>query len=263
MDKRKIGIIDSGVGGLTTAREFGLLLPNESIIYAGDNKNVPYGNRSEEEIYQLTKSMIDFLIEKDVKAIAIACNTISSIIDKYFSAYKLPIVSIIKPAIQYVYEKNIKDIGVIATEFTINSRVYDRYLHEKDPEIKVVSEGCPNLATIIDKGGYSDKEVQDEIDRHMYSILKKAPVRDIILGCTHYPIEIEKFKKVGQGINFINPALEQTKYIKCLLEEEDAISSSKDSKFEVYTTGKKETYINMIKSLSMKNPDRIYEIESF
>lgn len=83
-DNRPIGVIDSGVGGLTVAKEFTNILPKESIIYLGDNINVPYGNKTEEEIYRLTKDMIDFLIKKDVKLIAVACNTISSLLDKYF-----------------------------------------------------------------------------------------------------------------------------------------------------------------------------------
>lgn len=263
MDNRKIGIIDSGVGGLTTAKEFGVLLPDENIIYAGDNKNVPYGNRSEEEIYLLTKKMIDFLIEKDVKIVAVACNTISSLIDKYFLDYEIPIVSIIKPAVQYVYENKIKNVGVIATDFTINSKVYNKYLHEKDKDINVVTEGCPSLAAIIDKGDYSEEEVQSVIDNHMKNILKKGKIEDIILGCTHYPIELERFKKVGKDINYINPAHEQTLYIKQLMEDNDTASNTKESTFEVYTTGNKSTYLKMLDVLGMKNPDEIYEIEKF
>ncbi len=102
VDHRPIGVLDSGVGGLTVARELRNYLPNESIIYIGDNKNVPYGNRTEEEIAELARSMIDFLIQKDVKLVVVACNTVSTIIDKYFSDYDIPIVNIINTAADYV-----------------------------------------------------------------------------------------------------------------------------------------------------------------
>ena len=138
-DDRKIGIIDSGVGGLTVVKEFRRLLAEENIIYLGDNKNVPYGNKTEEEIYILTKKMIDFLIEKDVKLIAVACNTISSILDKYFLDSKVPIVSIIKPVTDYVDRKKLKSVGVMATKFTIESEIYEELLNQKNKDIIVVS----------------------------------------------------------------------------------------------------------------------------
>nr|WP_300004432.1 glutamate racemase [Tissierella sp.] len=262
-DKRKIGIIDSGVGGLTVVKEFSRLLPDESIIYLGDNKNVPYGNKTEEEIISLTKKMIDFLIEKDVKLIAVACNTISSLLERYFLDSKIPIVSIINPATHYVNKGEFKSVGVVATRFTIGTNIYEELLNGEDKDLKVVSESIPTLAGLIDSGNYSEQEILDVIRPAIESILEQSPVEDIILGCTHYPIVIDKFKQMGPGINFINPAYEQTRYVKKILRVKDLMTKENHSSFEVYTSGKKETYIKMLEKLGIKAADRIYEIKEF
>lgn len=262
-DNRKIGILDSGVGGLTVAREVKSLLPNESIIYLGDNANVPYGNKTKLEIYELTKKMVDFLIEKDVKMIAIACNTISSILDEYFLDLDIPIVSIIRPVVKCVDEKNLKNIGVIATEFTINSGVYEKYLLDLDEDLSIVTEGSHSLAAMIDRGDYREEEIVKEVSVHMDSMVKKGKVENVILGCTHYPIVIDRFQKKSPEINFINPAYEQTIYMKNLMEENSTGSDREDSTFEVFTTGKKETYFNMLDNMATKRPDAVYEIEKF
>ena len=169
VDHRPIGVLDSGVGGLTVARELRNYLPNESIIYIGDNKNVPYGNRTEEEIAELARSMIDFLIQKDVKLVVVACNTVSTIIDKYFSDYDIPIVNIIKTAADYVVRNQLKEVGVIATKFTIATGAYDKLIKERDSSINIISEGSANLASLIDGANFTDQEVESletSIDQH-------------------------------------------------------------------------------------------------
>lgn len=258
VDNRAIGVIDSGVGGLTVVKELKEQLAGESIIYFGDNANVPYGNKREEEIAQLTKNMIDFLIDKDVKVIAVACNTISSLLDKYFTDYDIPIVSIIKPAADYVVENGIKEVGVIATKFTVQSGAYDRFIREGDESIRVISEGSPNLAQIIDSGNFT--EVRGVIDLHMTNILSKGDLKHIILGCTHYPIVLDKFKERSPSINFINPAYEQVRYINQLLEARNMKAQLDKSTFQIYTTGKEETYHKMLNLLSIDLPDNIIEL---
>ncbi len=257
MDNRGIGVIDSGVGGLTVAKEFREWLPNENIIYCGDNANVPYGNRTKEDIYSLTKDMVDFLLDRDVKLVAVACNTISSILDEYFQDYDIPIVSIIEPATEYAIRNNLRKVGVIATKFTIESGVYERLLREKDRDIEVISESSPTLAGIIDSGDYTDKEIEDIIRLHMENMMSNGVLDNIILGCTHYPIVIDKFKEIGKDTNFINPAYEQVMYIKKLMEEKDMESNLESSSFEIYTTGNVDVYEKMLKILSIDAPDRI------
>lgn len=260
VDNRQIGVIDSGVGGLTVVREFRKLLPQEDIIYLGDNENVPYGNKTEEEIYKLTKFMIDYLMKKNVKLIAVACNTISSILDKYFSDYKIPIVSIIEPVVDFVISEKLQNIGVLATKFTIESGAYEKLLRIKNKNINIVLESCPALAKIIDVGYYTE-EISDIIELHMSNINKNHNIKDIILGCTHYPIVLDEFKRIAPNINFINPAYEQVMYIKRMMEEVNIEGEAENSTFEIYTTGDKENYLNIIHNFSMELPDKIQKVK--
>ncbi|NLY46730.1 MAG: glutamate racemase [Tissierella sp.] len=259
-DHRAIGVIDSGVGGLTVVKELQKLLPQEDIIYFGDNANVPYGNRSEEEIADLTKAMIDYLIEKDVKLIAVACNTISTIVDKYFSDYEIPIVSIIAPTANYVVKNKLNEVGVIATNFTIQTGAYDKLIKDKDISVEVTSEGSPNLATLVDSADFTDDEVRQLVSLHMKNILSKKDLKDIILGCTHYPIVVDKFQEFGPGINFINPAYEQVLYIDKLLDKMDGKIIDGNSSFTVYTSGKRDAYLKMVDLLALDKPDNIMEL---
>lgn len=262
-DSKKIGIIDSGVGGLTVAKEFRKLMPGENILYLGDNRNVPYGNKTEEEIYLLTEKMVNFLLQRDVKLIAVACNTISSILDKYFLKCQVPLVGVISPVTDYIIDKNIKSVGVVATEFTIESGTYEKYLKEKDPSIKVVSEPFKNLAEMIDRDSYSEDEILREIDSHLTKMLSRRNIEDIILGCTHYPIILDKFKKASKEINFINPAYRQTLKSKRILKSRGMLNKGKDSSFEIHTTGSKDIYINLMDRLGIGKADKIIEEVKF
>lgn len=256
-DNRPIGVLDSGVGGLTVAKELRDILPKENIIYFGDNANVPYGNKSEEEIYQLTKKMIDFLISKNAKLIAIACNTISSILDKYFQDYGLDIIGIIEPAADYVIKNKIQKVGVIATNFTIESGAHESLIKKHNKKLEVVTEASPSLASVIDGGDFTDEEIRRLVDLHMTSILKKDNLKEIILGCTHYPIVIDIFQERSPGINFINPAYEQVIHIRDLMEAKKISGNNDKASFQVFTTGKASTYEKMVNLISIEKPSKI------
>lgn len=257
-DNRPIGVLDSGVGGLTVLKELQNHLPNESIFYFGDNANVPYGNKSEEEIYYLTKRMIDFLIEKDVKLILVACNTISSILDRYFQDYSLPIISIIKPAVDYLIREKIREVGVIATVFTIESGAYEKLIRAGQEEVTIINEGSPDLANLIDSGNFTREDLQVLVDYHMDRILEKGNPSHLVLGCTHYPIALDNFKSRAPHINFINPAYEQVLFAEKLMKEKNLRADDKrDGDFLIYTSGKKEVYEKMLALLDMKEAREI------
>ena len=258
-NNRSIGVIDSGIGGLSVVKELQLLLPYENIIYFGDNKNVPYGNKTVGEITSLTKRMIDFLISKDVKVIAIACNTISSIIELFSMDYDIKIIGIINPVIDTISKSTDKDaVGLIATCFTVNTHCYNKALLKVNSKINIISEGSAELAEIIDSSDYKSEDVKFVVKNHIASILTKENVDTIILGCTHYPLIMDIFKECYPNINFINPALQQCAELNQYLLENNIINNDKtNGSFEIYTTGDIKKYEKGVDLLSLKKPDNI------
>lgn len=250
-----IGVLDSGVGGLTTVKEIQKLLPNENIYYFGDNKNVPYGNKTQEEIIELTRKMIEFLISQNVKVIAVACNTISTIIDDISKDYDVKIIKVIDPIVNDIKNIQKKDkVGLIATNFTIDSKYYDKMLGD----VKVIGKASPELASIVDSGKINEEEVKNIIKMHIEDIKSQDNVDTIILGCTHYPIIKYLFDECYPNINFLNPAYQHVIAIKEYLEVMDLLKEKGDNKFfKIFTTGDKEKYSTIMDMLNLEEPNEI------
>ncbi|MEG1151847.1 MAG: glutamate racemase [Oscillospiraceae bacterium] len=256
-----IGIIDSGIGGFTVVSEIQKLLPNESIIYIGDNRNCPYGNRDEKDISKLTKKMLDFLKTKNTKAVAIACNTISSALNECKNDYNFKIESIIYPTVKYIQMQNIKEVGIIATEFTVKTGYYLKLLNNISNDIKVYSQSSPILATLIDNGDFSSSEIDKEIKTQIDKLLTQSPtIENIILACTHYPIIIERFQKFYPQINFINPAYEQAMSVCNYLKSTDNLNATASPCFEVYATGPTSPIDLVCQKLNINPPQTISRI---
>ena len=174
MNNNAIGIFDSGVGGLTVLAEIRKALPNENIIYLGDTKNFPYGNRSKEEIIEFAIQNVETLIEMKVKVIIIACGTATSqALDILKEKFDIPIIGIIDPTVEYVKKQNYKEIGVIATEGTIRSGAWEQKIKEKNPEILVTNKACPMLATIAEEGKAQSVEGRQVIKEYMKPFKEK------------------------------------------------------------------------------------------
>ena len=188
MDKRPIGIFDSGVGGITVLKEIKNKMPNENIIYIGDTQNFPYGNKSKEEIIKFSIENVNKLLKKDVKIIVIACGTpTSQALGVLKEKFDIPIIGIIEPTVKYIKSKNYQKVGVIATEGTIKNGAWERKLKEQIPNIHVVNKACPMLATIAEEGKAKSKPGRKVIKEYMIPFKEKR-VNKIILGCTHFPI---------------------------------------------------------------------------
>ena len=205
MSKITIGIFDSGVGGLTVLKEIRKKLSQEDIIYLGDTKNFPYGNKSKEEIIEYSIRNTENLIKKGANIIVIACGTATSqAIDVLKQKFDIPIVGIIEPTVQYVKNQKYKQIGVIATEGTIRSGAWEKKLKEEILEIEVVSKACPMLATIAEEGKAQSQEGRNVIKEYMKPF-KERHIDKIILGCTHYPIYEEIIREeLGYDVELIN-----------------------------------------------------------
>ncbi len=186
MDNRPIGVFDSGVGGMTVLKELICKLPNEKFIYLGDTKRFPYGSKSKEIIIDLTKKGIEFLIKQDVKMVVIACGTATSqALKEVTQIYNIPIIGVIEPIVDYLKNKNEKQIGVIATAGTIRSKGWEQAITKTIPQAEVQSIACPLLAPMVEEGWY-DNEIAQLVVKEYLKPLKKLDA--LILGCTHYPL---------------------------------------------------------------------------
>ncbi|MBU0983596.1 MAG: glutamate racemase [candidate division Zixibacteria bacterium] len=184
-----IGIFDSGVGGLTVAREVFRLLPGENVVYFGDVARTPYGGRSKEIITAFTAQDIAFLMEQKVKFIICACNSASAVaLDEIAPNYNVPMIGVIRPGAEAAVAKTKTGrIGVIGTNATINSNAYARTVHDLKPEVKIFSLACPLFVSLAEEG-YLDKEATFLIARDYLQTMLDLEVDTLILGCTHYPL---------------------------------------------------------------------------
>ncbi|MDR1802542.1 MAG: glutamate racemase [Treponema sp.] len=256
--EKRIGVLDSGLGGLTLVREMERLLPNESIVYFGDNSNCPYGNRPEEEILKLSVAMLDFLREKGIKAAAIACNTISTIADRLRERYEFPIVSIIEAACENVADMRLSKIAVFATEFTIRQGLYGKLLRRLRPETEVFGFPSRTLAALIDSCRFDDSATETEVNALLSALRESHPdVRQVLLGCTHYPIVQDIFEKSASDIDFINPAQAQAAALKKLLSERGLLCENAEPSLDICTSGEKSLYEAALKKLDIRREPKI------
>jgi len=188
----KIGIFDSGLGGLIITKALIKKLPGYDYVYLGDTKRVPYGNRSQKTIYQFTKSAVEFLFSQDCKLVVLACNTASSLalrkMQQEFLPAKYPdrkILGVIVPTVEVAVGNGVnKKIGVLATTSTVESKVYTKEFKKLKPSIKVFEQGGPLLVPLIENNAM---ETGLDILKSYVQPLAKKNIDAIILGCTHYP----------------------------------------------------------------------------
>ncbi|MDE5867201.1 MAG: glutamate racemase [Lachnospiraceae bacterium] len=217
-----IGVFDSGVGGLTVAREIMRQLPNERIVYFGDTARVPYGSKSPETVTRFSRQIVRFLQTQEVKAIVVACNTASACaLEELEKEVELPMIDVVKPGAHAAIEatRNGK-VGVIATEATIGSGIYNRYIKENDNSVSVVGKACPLFVPLVEEGLWEDP-VTDEIARRYLSELIDIGIDTLVLGCTHYPLIRSTVGRImGDKVTLVNPAYETAHELKELLHKE-------------------------------------------
>ncbi|MDP3015335.1 MAG: glutamate racemase [bacterium] len=209
-----IGFFDSGLGGLTILKEVVKILPEYSYIYLGDNARTPYGSRSQEIIYKFTVEGVEELFRRDAELVVLACNTSSSaalrkiqreFLQKHYSEKR--VLGIIIPTAEEIGRfTNTREIGVLATEATVNSLTYQKEINKFFPEIKVYQQACPLLVPIIEAGEIEQKNLDLAIEKYLNQLFSKSRKIDtIILGCTHYAIIEDKIKKyLSLGIKVIS-----------------------------------------------------------
>lgn len=221
-----IGFLDSGVGGLSVMKEAIKIMPNENYIYFGDSKNAPYGVKPTKEIRDLTFNVVEFLIEKGIKGLVVACNTATSAaVSELRRVYPdMPLVGI-EPAIKPAVELNKKGkILIMATPMTIKQEKFNLLLNKYKEKAEIVPIPCAGLMEFIEDGILSGEELEEYLTEKL-SVYKKDEISSIVLGCTHYPFVKDTIAKVvGDNIAIIDGGEGTAREIKRRLKEQDLLT---------------------------------------
>lgn len=222
-----VGVFDSGVGGLTVAREIMRNLPSEKIVYFGDTARVPYGSKSKETVIRYSRQIIRFLLEQQVKAIVVACNTASAFaLDAVKDELDIPIIGVIEAGARVAAaETRNKRVGVIGTVGTVGSGIHEAYLKKLDPKIQVVGKACPLFVPLVEEGWLHDPVTVEVASRYLKELQEKE-IDTLILGCTHYPLLRSTIREImGEKVRLVNPAYETALELGNLLKEQNLLST--------------------------------------
>ena len=250
MDKsnKPIGFFDSGVGGLSVMKEALRIMPNENYIYLGDSINAPYGIKSVEEVKDLTFKAVEYLLDREVKGIAIACNTATSAAVKALRLEypDLPLVGIepaLKPAVEIHKDGKIL---IMATSMTLKEEKFYKLMKKYEDVAEIVPLPCPGLVEFIEAGKLEGKEVEEYIEGKL-GIYKNDKVSSIVLGCTHYPfIKSSIIKILGDEVVIIDGGLGTVKELKRRLKEKDLLNKGNGKgTIEIINTSNKQETIEL------------------
>jgi len=218
-----IGVLDSGIGGLTVARELFRQLPRERIVYFGDTARMPYGPRPHAEVRSFVRQIISFLVTQDVKMIIVACNSATAAGLPYYQAeFDLPILGVIEPGVRAAgHLTQSKRVGVIGTTGTIASHAYDEALRRLDPTVTVISQACPLFVLIVENELTETPEARRVAEEYLRP-MQAAGIDALILGCTHYPLLSGVLSRVlGPGVKLISSAEETAREAQEVLRRLD------------------------------------------
>src|SRR6185437_6344682 len=239
MKNYPIGILDSGLGGLTVLASIAQELPHESFIYSGDSANTPYGIKSEEEIYARAKRLIEFLVTKNVKLIVIACNTITvSCLDRLRIDYPdIPLIGTV-PVVKTAAEvtKN-KRIGILSTSRTAKSE-YQKHLIEEFAEgCTVFNHGNDEIVPLIEKGEKDSEEMREVLEKAV-SVFEKEGVDTLVLGCTHFPFVKDQIQALaGDDVQLLDSGGALARQVRRVLEHNTNLSEEEEREVKIFTTG--------------------------
>ncbi|MGM9926611.1 MAG: glutamate racemase [Bacillus sp. (in: firmicutes)] len=243
--KQPIGIIDSGVGGLTVAKEVMRQLPYEQITYLGDNARCPYGPRTKEEVKDFTWEITNFLLDKEIKMLIIACNTATAAaLEDIKKTLPIPVIGVIQPGARAAikHSNNLK-IGVLGTEGTVRSEAYTSALHSINEQVSVTSLACPKFVPIVESGQYTSAIAKKVVAETLHP-LKSSGIDTLILGCTHYPLLGSVISStMGKKVKVISSGDETARETSALLEYHGLLNNSKEEPVhQFYTTGSKKMF---------------------
>jgi len=219
---KAIGILDSGVGGLTVFQEIIRQLPHEKLIYFGDTARMPSGPRPDEEVRRFALQIIDFLRNQEVKMVVVACNTATAAGLSHYRAHcDIPVVGVIEPGVRaaLTYTRSGR-IGVIGTAGTIRSSAYQKALQEARPDVHIIAKACPLFVLLVENDLVHTPEAEQVAEVYL-APFREAAVDTLILGCTHYPLMSDLIQStVGPQVQLVNSAEEIAREVKDILDKQ-------------------------------------------
>ena len=234
---RPIGIFDSGVGGLTVLTALKDCLPNENLIYIGDNIHCPYGDKTKAQLLSYTKEICQYFISQNAKMIVLACNTTSAnVLDELQALYpQVPIVGVIHSTVHDFLCQNKKSVLVIATNATIQSHKYKETILKYNPSLEVYELATPKIVPLIESGEYK-QGIEDVLLDYLKDYETKIDC--LILGCTHYPIITNQFESILKDKKLISSSLAICQEVASYLKVHDLLNASDlNGDICIYTTG--------------------------
>lgn len=242
-----IGIFDSGIGGLTVVREVMRMLPNENIIYFGDTARVPYGIKSVDTVKQYAMQITEFLLERKVKMILIACNTVTAAAENEVKelAGSIPVLGVIEAGAQAALEspQSHHRLAIIGTLATVNSDAYAKTLNTLSSETEVYSKACSMLVPLAEEG-WTDNEIAELTLRSYLEDIKNMNIDALILGCTHYPLFKDTIEKVldKPEVAIIDSAVSIATMAKKELEQRGLLNNDPHPDFKCYVSDKPQRF---------------------
>lgn len=242
-----IGVFDSGIGGLTVLHQIIEVLPRENTVYLGDTARAPYGTKSVETVLRYSFENSEFLVDKGVKLVVVACNTSTAIALRQLKMdLSVPVIGVIDPGVRRaIGSTQSKRVGVIGTEATIQSGAYTRALKTVDPEIEVYSRACPLFVPLVEEG-WTDNEVVEMTVKTYLGSLKQSGIDTLILGCTHYPLLKKAIRKfIGSGVRLVDSAEETAKEVESVLKKTAIAKKSGKGTHSFFVTDAPDRFIKV------------------
>lgn len=244
--RRPIGIIDSGIGGFSVARCVQRSFPHENLLYFGDGGNMPYGNHSAADILEMTRYMLRFMEDQEVKVLLVACNTISCLIDRYRNDISCPVLSVVEAGAEAAAAMPIDRIGVVSTYFTHSSQCYPKAIERIAPQKTVFSHGCHDLARLVetyvgDPAGCEilDRDIRSNLDDLVYG----DKIECCVLGCTHFPLVSDNIRRLYPKLPLIDPAEQMVETVGSYLRKMNLANDQlSQGSLNIYTTASADEY---------------------
>jgi glutamate racemase len=252
-----IGVFDSGVGGLTVLKKLRRQLSGESTIYLGDEARMPYGPRPAAEVIQFTREAMRWFAKRDCKLIVLACNTATAqALEAVRDDAPVPIIGVVRPgAAAAIASSARRAIGVLATVGTVRSGAYVRAVRDLDPLCDVTQQACPKLVPIVESGKAGTPEALEAVREYVAPLLTEGgvvqPVVDtLLLGCTHYPLLREEFRKVaGPGVRVVDSATTTALAVREVLASHRLLADGAAPRHQVFATGPVERFTEVARTI--------------